>query len=46
MSNLEELTNNLQGETKEAMLELVSSLANKIRENDRIRHSTLVQAKA
>jgi len=36
MSNLEELTNNLQGETKEAMLELVSSLADKIRENDRL----------
>ncbi len=36
MHKLEEITNNAQGETKEALLDLVSSLAEKIRENERM----------
>ena len=35
MTKLEEIVNNTEGETKEAMLELVHSLAEKIRENNR-----------
>ena len=35
MTKLEQIVNNAEGETKEAMLELVHSLAEKIRENNR-----------
>lgn len=35
MTELEEIVNNAEGKTKEAMLELVHSLAEKIRENNR-----------